>query len=627
MMNRKTLKKSARKTLKKHYAIFLAACLVAAFLGSEFTGSLNFSEAESIEQHESEDSSNIQGSDQDIADGNFQTKIDSISWMDVLMIIEENDVETGREVTEEIEENEIVDSQQGNPAFGRSNGVLANIVNQFSSGSIIVTMAAGIVSITGSKDIGVLIMVLLGIMVSLGFWVVIVNTFQVVVRRVFLEGMIYERVTPQRFIFLLRIKKWMRASWIMLVRYVLYLLWCLTLVGAVVKRYSYYLTPYIAAENPDITARQAITLSRRMMKGHKWECFKLEISFLGWEILGAATMGIFNVFYTNPYKMTAFAGYYAELRKEALKNDIPGTEILCDRYLYEKADKELIASKYQDVISVIESESDHEEKLTGWRGFLANNFGIAIMRRQTEREYEKWQSEYVRVHELIDDAEGLAYPTRLYPIPEESRRMLVQSLNYMRQYTVWSLITIFLSMSFIGWIWEVSLHLITDGEFVNRGALHGPWLPIYGSGAVLILTVLNRLRKRPVLEFAAIVLLCGTLEYMTSLIMEIVTGGVKWWDYSGYFLNLNGRICAEGLLVFGVGGLAIVYIIAPVIDNLIRKADEKKVMAVCTSLMVIFAADVVYSQFHPNMGEGITNIADNEYIAAGDKDKDSGTSP
>ncbi len=114
---------------------------------------------------------------------------------------------------------------------------------------------------------------------------------------------------------------------------------------------------------------------------------------------------------------------------------------------------------------------------------------------------------------------------------------------------------------------------------------------------------------------------------MTSLIMEIVTGGVKWWDYSGYFLNLNGRICAEGLLVFGVGGLAIVYIIAPVIDNLIRKADEKKVMAVCTSLMVIFAADVVYSQFHPNMGEGITNIADNEYIAAGDKDKDSGTSP
>ena len=59
----------------------------------------------------------------------------------------------------------------------------------------------------------------------------------------------------------------------------------------------------------------------------------------------------------------------------------------------------------------------------------------------------------------------------------------------------------------------------------------------------------------------AIVVLCGVVEYFTSYYLE-VTQGKKWWDYSGYFLNLNGRICAEGLLVFGVGGMAIVYALA-----------------------------------------------------------------
>ena len=209
---------------------------------------------------------------------------------------------------------------------------------------------------------------------------------------------------------------------------------------------------------------------------------------------------------------------------------------------------------------------------------------------------------------MIDDVQGRAYPVRLYPVPEEERRKLVQSLNYMRHYSVWSLIAVFLSLSVIGWLWEVGMHLVSYGEFVNRGVLHGPWLPIYGTGAVLILTMLYRFRGRPVLEFCSTILLCGFLEYMTSLVMEIATGGMKWWDYSGYFLNLNGRICAEGLLAFGVGGLAIVYVIVPVIDDLAGMLNEKCVIAVCAALIVLFAADAVYSQFYPNTGKGITDI-------------------
>ena len=230
------------------------------------------------------------------------------------------------------------------------------------------------------------------------------------------------------------------------------------------------------------------------------------------------------------------------------------------------------------------------------------------MRREEDKKYEKKQAELVRIQAMIDDVQGEAYPVRLYPIPEEDRRKLVQSLNYMQHYSIWTLIVIFFSLSFFGWLWEVGMHLVAYGEFVNRGALYGPWLPIYGSGSVLILTLLNRLRHNPALEFLATVVVCGFLEYMTSLVMEIATGGMKWWDYSGYFLNLNGRICAEGLLVFGVGGLAIVYVIAPMIDNLLERIDEKKVKAACIVLLTLFVADAAYSRIHPNAGKGITDI-------------------
>ena len=615
MKTRKQMKKLGRASLKKNYIIFVAACLIAAFLGGEFKGTLSFSTAkdyeQSVDMQQTESAANDKNAENILNDEEasmVKTTVDSVSWEDVLRIIAESDTDTGREVTKRIRENEIQASENGNPMFGRTRGVLSNVVNQVSSGSIIVTMVAAIASMTGSESIGILVMILLGAVGAFGIWFLLSNVFPVVVRRVFLEGMIYEQVTSQRFVFLLRVKKWLRASWIMFVRYLWYSLWCLTIVGIAVKRYSYYLVPFIVAENPDMTAREAVTLSRKMMEGHKWECFVFELTFLGWEILGILTMGIFNIFYTNPYKTAAFTRYYAELRAEALEKGIPGSELLYDTYLYEKAGSFLLESKYPDVVSVLEEDDGEEEKLTGWRGFLAENFGILLLRRSREREYEKHRAEYVRLRSMIDDVQGRAYPVRLYPVPEEERRKLVQSLNYMRHYSVWSLIAVFLSLSVIGWLWEVGMHLVSYGEFVNRGVLHGPWLPIYGTGAVLILTMLYRFRGRPVLEFCSTILLCGFLEYMTSLVMEIATGGMKWWDYSGYFLNLNGRICAEGLLAFGVGGLAIVYVIAPVIDDLAGMLNEKCVIAVCAALIVLFAADAVYSQFYPNTGKGITDI-------------------
>lgn len=84
-----------------------------------------------------------------------------------------------------------------------------------------------------------------------------------------------------------------------------------------------------------------------------------------------------------------------------------------------------------------------------------------------------------------------------------------------------------------------------------------------------------------------------------------ITKGMRWWDYSGYFLNLNGRICAEGLFVFGVGGMALVYIVAPIIDSLFRRVNAKFTIIICIVLLTLFISDQIYSSKYPNSGKGI----------------------
>ena len=169
-----------------------------------------------------------------------------------------------------------------------------------------------------------------------------------------------------------------------------------------------------------------------------------------------------------------------------------------------------------------------------------------------------------------------------------------------------SLIMIFFMMSFVGWCWEVSLHLVEDGVFVNRGVLHGPWLPIYGVGSLLVLILLKRFREKPVLQFTLTVVVCGIVEYGTAWFLE-TKYGQKWWDYSGYFMNIDGRICAEGLLVFGLGGLAIVYLIAPLLDNFLKKVNRKALLLAAIMLISLFSFDQIYSVKHPNTGAGISS--------------------
>ena len=101
----------------------------------------------------------------------------------------------------------------------------------------------------------------------------------------------------------------------MFLRNLFLFLWSLLLiVPGVIKAYSYRMTPYILAEYPEMSGKEAITLSRQMMDGQKWDAFVLDLSFIGWGILSLLTLGILGLFYVHPYRYCTNAELYRVLK-------------------------------------------------------------------------------------------------------------------------------------------------------------------------------------------------------------------------------------------------------------------------------------------------------------------------
>lgn len=124
----------------------------------------------------------------------------------------------------------------------------------------------------------------------------------------------------------------------------------------------------------------------------------------------------------------------------------------------------------------------------------------------------------------------------------------------------------------IGWIYEVIVMYSRGFGFVNRGYLHGCYIPIYGFCSLFFLIVLNGIRKRkftakPFVIFFSVLILSSLIEYSASYILEKVFN-LRLWNYSDYKYNLNGRIALESSVYFGIGGLIIFYVVQPLLDKL-----------------------------------------------------------
>lgn len=512
---RRALKRDALKCFKKKYWTIVLVCVFMAFFCGEYAGTMQLPKSadESMVTHAPEGA--VVG-----ATG----QLDPLDGYGIFGILLSNTA-VGQSITANVE--------------NANRGILAGFVKSHGDGFVQAlsdgyTTVRGVLN--GSLETGDAAVAFGGLALAALLWIFVWNIIIVGERRFFLENRVYGDVSPTRIAFVYFEHATRHVAWVMFLKRVKLLLWNLTIVGGPVKYCEYAVIPYILAENPDIEAKDCFLLARRMMMGHKWEYFKLVISFWYWDLASILTMGLVRMFFLNGYFRCSEAEFYVAVREDAAARALALTEYLDDKDLYDPP----------------------EPNMETYPG---------TVRKHVES-----------------------------PI----------HVDYMRHYTLLNIALMFFIFSMVGWFWEVGLHLAQHHEFVNRGTMLGPWLPIYGVGGLLILVVLRRFRHNPMLHFVAAMVLCGALEYFTSWYLE-VTKGMLWWDYTGYLLNLNGRICLEGLLAFAIGGTLFVYLLAPLIDELLLKIPKKGRIGLLAVFAVLFGADTAYSNIHPNAGHGITD--------------------
>ncbi len=162
------------------------------------------------------------------------------------------------------------------------------------------------------------------------------------------------------------------------------------------------------------------------------------------------------------------------------------------------------------------------------------------------------------------------------------------------EYNIVTYFLLFMVYSVAGWIMEVTCKSFEAKKFINRGFMIGPYCPIYGWGAIFITILLKRYISDWIVLFFMSMITCGILEYLTSYVMEKLFHA-RWWDYSRRKYNINGRICLETLVPFGLLGLTIMYITNPIILNALQSIPDNILNVIAIVLFVMFTIDGIVS--------------------------------
>ena len=159
----------------------------------------------------------------------------------------------------------------------------------------------------------------------------------------------------------------------------------------------------------------------------------------------------------------------------------------------------------------------------------------------------------------------------------------------------WSAFLIFILFSFIGWISEVIYVGVTSAhKFVNRGFLHGPLCPVYGFGGVVILMLPPSLYATWIPLFFASMILCTIVEYFVSWLMEKLFH-TRWWDYSHYKIQLNGRICLLNSILFGFLGVVVIHFVYPLMTDLLNSLGQTWISISGMIILAVLSVDIFFT--------------------------------
>lgn len=389
------------------------------------------------------------------------------------------------------------------------------------------------------------------VIVTFLYLVLISNILQIGEKRFFLEIRSYRQTPVSKIFYLYKLRCLIRPAWVMLCRSVFQALWNLTIIGGIIKHYEYIMIPYILAENPKISRKDAFFLSRQLTNHNKRKLFLLDLSFAGWKLLSLFTLGILDFLLVNPYVTACRSELYLTLRRNYVLSRSPGYEWLNDSYLeHVPSEDELLISK-------------------------------AL--------YDDSQGPYTKITYFAPEQ----YPVFLFSI-QPPFRAVKSPVRANRKYDVCSYIFLFFAFSVFGWLIESVIHLLRDGSLADTVALYGPWMPLYGVFGTLTLLLAKRLIKNPALVFFANLIMYSVLEYLLNLAAALIFGQ-PFRNYSEFFLNINGYIYVGGSVSFALLGCAFLYYLAPRWDDLFLKAGRSKRIAICIVLGILFAADIILS--------------------------------
>lgn len=164
-------------------------------------------------------------------------------------------------------------------------------------------------------------------------------------------------------------------------------------------------------------------------------------------------------------------------------------------------------------------------------------------------------------------------------------------------YEFMNLFLVFFFYSVLGYFIEIVACAVIDKNFtISRGYLLGPYIPVFGFGAIIMVNFLDKYKDDYIILFVLSMFLCSLVEYFTSLLMEKIFN-LRWWDYSHEKFNLNGRICLKNGVLFGIGGIIITKYVNPILNNFLDMFSKNTIIIVGSILFGIIILDAIISTF------------------------------
>lgn len=176
--------------------------------------------------------------------------------------------------------------------------------------------------------------------------------------------------------------------------------------------------------------------------------------------------------------------------------------------------------------------------------------------------------------------------------------MFDEKLNKKQIISIFALIIVF--SGFFGWFYEIIFYFFNSGmkTWYMRGSNFLPWINIYAYGSLLIFFLTYKIRKHPFLVFLISAISTGILEFFSGYILYGKLGWTKCWDYNQEILNfgnIGGYVCLRSVLVFGLCGLMLIYIIVPILLKLVKSKYQNIIFVVSVVLCSIVLIDEIYN--------------------------------